>query len=509
VKQNKGGNMGKLVINTYYKKGRIHKNIYGHFTEHLGYCIYEGIYVGEDSDIPNKNGMRKDVVGALKKIHVPVLRWPGGNFADEYHWMDGIGARSQRKKLINTHWGGQVEDNSFGTHEFFELCSQIGCEPYVNINVGSGSIKEMQQWIEYMTFAGASPMADLRRKNGREEPWEVRFIGIGNENWDCGGSMKAEYYADVYKNFQTYIRNYGNEPIYKIACGPLAEDYHWTDTLMREAGHKLDALALHYYTYPGINAEGQKGESIHFSQEEWYNTIAKSLKMEEMIRIHTGIMQRYDPQGKVSLVIDEWGNWYNAEPGTNPGFLFQQNTMRDAVTAAVNLNIFNQYCGRISMANIAQMVNVLQAIILTEGEKMILTPTYYVYNMYQHHQDSMLLESYLETEEIGMGADMVPNLHHSVSQSDDGTVNLTIANLSADEGFSIDAILVGKAGEVTEARMISGAITEHNTFKHTENICERDFEDYAEMEDGVKLQIPPSSVILIRIKERQGRENQH
>lgn len=492
--------MGKLIINTYNKKSKINKNIYGHFSEHLGHCIYGGLYVGKESDIPNINGMRIDVVEALKEIHIPVLRWPGGNFADEYHWKDGIGPKNTRKEIINTHWGGVVENNSFGTHEFFELCRQLGCEPYINVNVGSGTIEEMQQWIEYMTFDGTSPMAQLRKENGQDKPWKVKYLGIGNENWDCGGSMRALHYADVYKNFQTYVRNYGNEDIYKIACGPLEADYDWTDIMMKEAGHKLNALTLHYYTYPGVNIEGQKGESVKFGIKEWYNTIAKSLKIEDMIKIHTGIMRRYDPEGKVDFIIDEWGNWYNVEPGTNPGFLFQQNTMRDAITAAVNLNIFNQYSDRISMTNIAQVVNVLQAMILTDNEKMILTPTYYVYNMYKHHQNSMLLESYLETKLIGAENDLIPNLHHSVSQGEDGIINVTIANLSAENSFYIDMITVGNDLHVHEARILTGEITAHNTFDNPRMVYEKAYNDYTATKDGLKLQIPPSSVILIRMK---------
>lgn len=491
--------MSRLVINGYHRKNRINKNIYGHFTEHLGRCIYEGIYVGENSGIPNEKGMRKDVVSALREIRVPVLRWPGGNFADEYHWMDGIGTRSERRRTINTHWGGDVEDNSFGTHEFFELCRQIGCEPYINVNLGSGRVEEMQKWIEYMTFAGDSSLTHLRKKNGQEKPWKLKYLGIGNENWLCGGNMTAGYYADVYNQFQTYVRSYGEESVYKIACGPLDDDYEWTDVLMKKAANNLDAISLHYYTYPGVNIEGQKGESIKFGESEWYHTISQSLKMENLIRIHTGIMRRYDPKGRVDFIIDEWGNWYNPEPGTNPGHLFQQNTVRDAVTAAANLNIFNQYSDRISMANIAQAVNVLQSVLITEKDKVVKTPTYYVYDMFKYHQNAILLDSYLETEEIGPEADRIVNMNHSVSIGDDGKLNITIVNFSADASYDIECEILGGKVDEAEAFILHGAMNAHNTVQASDCVKKVQFYDYKMTERGIDFEIPPRSVLLIRL----------
>jgi len=383
--------MLKAIVNADIKKGKINKNIYGHFSEHLGRCIYEGIWVGEDSEIPNIKGYRIDVLEALKKLKVPVLRWPGGCFADEYHWMDGIGPREKRPCMINTHWGGVVENNHFGTHEFMEFCEMIGAEPYISGNLGSGTVQEMQQWVEYITFDGKSPMADLRRANGREEPWKLKYFGIGNENWGCGGNMRAEYYADLYKRYATYVRNFGDNVIYKIACGPSAGDYTWTEVVMREAGHLLNGLSLHYYTLPTNSWTGSKGSATEFGEEEWFKTLKHTLVMEELVTKHSIIMDKYDPEKKIGLIVDEWGAWYDVEPGTNPGFLYQQNTLRDALIAGINLNIFNNHCDRVQMANIAQLVNVLQAVILTEGDKMLLTPTYHVFNMYKVHQDADLL----------------------------------------------------------------------------------------------------------------------
>ena len=345
--------MAKYVINTENKKSKINKEIYGHFSEHLGRCIYEGLYVGENSDIPNTNGMRNDVVEALKEMKIPVLRWPGGCFADEYHWRDGVGPKETRKKMINTHWGGVVEDNSFGTHEFFELCRQLGCKAYINGNVGSGTVQEMSEWVEYMTFEGVSPMADMRKENGHEDAWTVDYFGVGNENWGCGGNMTPEYYGNLYRRYQTYVREYNHDKkIFKVACGPNVDDYEWTEGVMKtcfrhcppQAHGFMDGLSLHYYTHP----EGWeiKGSATDFDEKAWYKTLAKTLYMETLINRHGAIMDQYDPEKQVGLIVDEWGTWFAVEPGTNPGFLYQQNTMRDALVAGINLNIFNKHSDR-------------------------------------------------------------------------------------------------------------------------------------------------------------------
>ena len=371
--------MTKLVINPSKKQSKINKEIYGHFSEHLGRCIYEGIYVGEDSPIPNKNGMRTDVVEALKHIRIPVLRWPGGCFADEYHWKDGIGPKETRKKMINTHWGGVVEDNSFGTHEFFELCEQLDCEAYVNGNLGSGTVQEMSEWVEYITFEGVSPMADLRKKNGHEKPWKLDFFGVGNENWGCGGNMNPDFYANEYRRYQTYVRNYHPDyPIHKVCCGANVDDYEWTSEVLKtthnhclkELHGNMDGLSLHYYTLPEVEDDwNKKGSATDFTEEIFYQTLKRGYFMDELINRHGAIMDEYDPDKKIGLIVDEWGIWTDVEPGTNPGFLYQQNTMRDALVAAVTLNIFNKRCDRVKMACIAQLINVLQSVILTEGEK--------------------------------------------------------------------------------------------------------------------------------------------
>ena len=500
--------MAKLVINETKKEGVIAPEIYGHFSEHLGRCIYEGLYVGEDSEIPNVNGMRTDVVEALKELKVPVLRWPGGCFADEYHWKDGIGPKENRKKMINTHWGGVVEDNSFGTHEFMELCQQIGCKTYINGNLGSGTVREMSEWVEYMTFDGVSPMADLRKANGQEKPWKVDYFGVGNENWGCGGNMTPEHYANEYRRYQTYIRNYdGNAPIQRVCCGANVEDYHWTEKVLetcydhvpKDAHGFMEHLSLHHYTIP--HTWDAKGSATEYSEEEWYKTLKKTLYMEELIHRHGAIMDGYDPEKRIGLCVDEWGTWFDCEPGTNPGFLYQQSTIRDALVAGINLNIFNKHCDRVKMACVAQMVNVLQSVILTEGEKMIKTPTYHVFHMYRHHQGAELLRSDLSgVEEIGIGEWKVPELNESVSIKD-GIVTMTINNLSATEAKTLDVQLAeAKDYKVVEANVVSHEkIQAHNTFEEPDVVKEQVFEDYIISGNTMKLTLPACSVVEIRL----------
>ncbi len=501
--------MKKLVVNPLNQKSTINPEIYGNFSEHLGRCIYEGLYVGEDSTIPNVNGMRTDVVEALKAMKLPVLRWPGGCFADEYHWKDGIGPKESRKKMINTHWGGVVEDNSFGTHEFMELCRQLGCKAYINANVGSGTVQEMSEWVEYMTFSGLSPMTQLRKENGREEPWTVDYLGVGNENWGCGGNMTPEHYANEYRRYATYCRNYdGNQPLFKIACGPNAADYHWTEGVMKtlmpidaHGGPRVNGLSLHYYTVPGDDWE-HKGSATNFDQEEYFITLEKALKMDELISRHGDIMNQYDPEKQVGLIVDEWGTWFDVEPGTNPGFLYQQNTMRDALVASVTLDIFHKHSDRVKMANIAQLVNVLQSVILTEGEKMILTPTYYIFKMFQNHQGATLIDSFIQSDEIGTDAHKVPNLHESASIQADGTINLSVSNLSLDEAYDVDGILVETDIEDVKAEILTGAMDAHNTFEAPDVVKAEAFTAFKVTEKGVQFTIPPCSIVQFTIKTK-------
>lgn len=501
--------MAKLIINENKELSTIEPEIYGHFSEHLGRCIYEGIYVGENSEIPNVNGMRTDVVEALKELKVPMLRWPGGCFADEYHWKDGIGPKETRKKMINTHWGGVVEDNSFGTHEFMELCRQIGCKTYVNGNLGSGTVQEMSEWVEYMTFNGVSPMADLRKKNGHEQPWKVDFFGVGNENWGCGGNMTPEFYANEYRRYQTYVRNYDHEkPIKKVCCGANVDDYFWTEGVMKtcfshaEWAHGfMDYLSLHYYVHP----EGWeiKGSSTDFDGEVWYKTLNKALHMDELITRHGTIMDKYDPEKKVGMCVDEWGAWYTCEPGTNPGFLYQQNTVRDALIAGITLNIFNKHSDRVKIAALAQMVNVLQSVLLTEGDKMIKTPTYHVMHMYRHHQGAKLLESSVTgIDEIGTDEWKVPKVTESVSKDKDGIITITLNNLSIESAEEVEVQLANGVYKVVEARIVTNSdMHAHNTFEAPEEVTEKDFNDYEVKGENILVKLPVNSVVEMRLQK--------
>lgn len=488
----------RLIVHPGVRKSLIHPEIYGHFSEHLGRCIYGGVFVGKDSPIPNVNGMRTDVVTALKRIHLPALRWPGGCFADEYHWRDGVGPLSSRVKMINSHWGGVVEDNSFGAHEFFELCRQLGCEPYVNGNLGSGTVREMQDWVEYITSPDVSPMADLRRANGQDAPWALKYFGVGNENWGCGGNMTAAFYADNYRRYQTYVRNYGDNHIYKIACGAGTSIKNpgcdWTETLMREAGRMMNGLSLHYYTVPYDNWQ-HKGSATEFSRADYMDTVARAQFMDRLCEMHGAVMDRYDPEKRVGLIVDEWGTWYDVEPGTNPGFLYQQNTMRDAMVAALTLNIFNRHSDRVHMANLAQLANVLQSLVLTDGERMLLTPTYHVFDLFKAHQGATLLGSMSDTDELSSDGMRFPRVSHSASVNAEGRVHITLCNLSPDEAAPVSLRIDGQTMALEGAALLTGDMHAHNTFESPDAVRPRALEGVSvRAADGgteISLTLPP------------------
>lgn len=500
----------KVIVNADINRGKINKNIYGHFAEHLGRCIYEGIWVGEHSAIPNTKGIRDDVLAALKQINIPVLRWPGGCFADEYHWKDGVGPREHRKRMVNTHWGGVVENNHFGTHEFMMLCELLGCEPYICGNVGSGTVQEMSEWVEYMTFDGESPMANWRRENGREEPWKIRFFGVGNENWGCGGNMRPEYYSDLYRRYQTYVRNYSENKIYKIAGGANIDDYNWTEVLMENAHWLMDGLSLHYYTIPGDFWLG-KGSAVGFPENEWFITMKKALYMDELITKHSTIMDKYDPQKRVGMIIDEWGTWFDVEPGTNPGFLYQQNTIRDALVAGLHFNIFHKHADRVQMTNIAQTVNVLQAMILTEGENMILTPTYHVFDMYKVHQDAQVLAVNSTFGNYELDGQTLPQVTVSASKNADGKVHISLCNIDHKNEALLDLDLRGV--NVVDTK-VSGTIISadrmnaHNTFEAPDVVKPVDFTGVTVVNNQWAIKLPPMSVVTLAIEKREMREEQ-
>ncbi|MGH7600529.1 MAG: alpha-N-arabinofuranosidase [bacterium] len=490
----------KLIVHADSGKNTISRHIYGQFSEHLGRGIYEGIWVGENSPIPNTRGIRNDVVAALKKINVPNLRWPGGCFADEYHWRDGVGPRAQRPTMINTHWGGVTEDNSFGTHEFFDLCEQLGTEPYICGNVGSGSVEEMSKWVEYITFDGKSPMADLRRQNGREQPWQVKYWGVGNENWGCGGNMTAEYYADLYKRYATYCRDYGKNRLFKIAGGAPGGDFNWTEVLMKKIKPaQMQGLSLHHYFVNGT-WEKKKSATV-FEEGEYFTLIKACLALDDLLTGHVKIMNEHDPENHIGLMVDEWGVWHEAEPGSTPGFLYQQNTLRDALVAALSLNVFHQHCERVKMANIAQTVNVLQAMILTDKEKMILTPTYYVFDLYKVHQDALFLPSELQTEDYEHNGQRMRALHVSSSKAQDGSINISIVNVHPDKNILLECELRGiQATRVSGKILTASKLNSHNTFDQPTNVKVVDYKGASLQNNVLRVEMPAKSVVVLNIK---------
>lgn len=477
----------------------IPKEIYGQFAEHLGACIYGGLWVGPESEIPNTDGYRNDVLEALKTLKVPVMRWPGGCFADEYHWRDGIGPREDRPRMVNSNWGGTVEDNSFGTHEFLNLCEMIGCEPYISGNVGSGTVEELAKWVEYMTAADG-PMARLRAENGREKPWKVKYLGVGNESWGCGGNMVPEYYSHLYNRYQTYCRDYSGNKLYKVASGATDYDYNWTEVLMKSIGSRMHGVSLHYYTVKGW--DGSKGSATEFTPEEYYNTLGKAVEVESVLKRHIAIMDSHDPERKIDLLLDEWGTWFDVEPGTNPGHLFQQNTMRDAMVAALSLNIFHKYTYRLKMTNIAQIANVLQSMVLTKEDRMVLTPTYHVFRMYNVHQDALYLPMTCDagTFTDGNGREC-PVVDVTASRSQNGSFNITLTNTDLDNDaeivMDIPGIIIREAeGEI----LTSGHIQDFNDFDAPEKVKPEKFGNFKIKNGKITIKMPSKSIISLSVR---------
>ncbi len=490
----------KLTVHADLGKEKISKHIYGHFAEHLGRCIYGGFYVGEsNSKIPNTNGVRNDVVSALKKLKIPNLRWPGGCFADTYHWKDGIGPKDKRPKMVNVWWGGVTEDNSFGTHDFLNMCELIGTDPYLAANVGSGTVQEFTDWIQYVNFDGESPMSKLRKENGRDKAWGVKFWGVGNEAWGCGGNMKVEHYANVYRQYATFMTDWSNSgKLFRIASGANEADYHWTEVLMRDIPHHmLDGVALHHYSTVEWN---NKGSATDFSEAQYFATMKSAIWMDELVTRHSSIMDVYDPAKKIALVVDEWGGWYNVEPGTNPGFLYQQNTIRDAMIAGVTLNIFNNHSDRVRAANLAQTINVLQSVILTNEEKLLLTPTYHVMEMYNVHQDATLLPINLKSNEYQLEEKKLPSVSASASRDQSGLTHISLVNIDPKNVQEIAIDLQGmKFTSVTGRVLTSSKLQDYNSFENPDKIKPTVFKG-ATLGKDMAVKLPPMSVVVLELK---------
>lgn len=468
--------------------------IYGQFAEHLGAGIYGGIWVGKDSPIPNTNGYRNDVLAALRELKVPVMRWPGGCFADYYHWKDGIGAK--REKIVNSSWGGTIENNSFGTHEFLDLCELLECEPYISGNVGSGSVQELAEWVMYMT-AEEGNMADLRKANGREKPWKVKYLGMGNEAWGCGGQMTPQYYADNYRRYAEYCRNYGDNQLFKIASGASDYDYDWTEVMMKGiGGSRMQAVSLHYYSVTDWNTS--KGSATNFDDEQYYKYVSKALGIEPVIQKHIAIMDETDPEGQVKLFVDEWGTWWDVEPGTNPGHLFQQNTMRDAIIASTSLDIFHKYTDRILMTNIAQMVNVLQAMILTKDDQMVKTPTFYVYKMYNAHRGNKYVPAEVKSDIMKGADDKLANVYSissTSSLSDKGKLTISVTNIDLANDVEVTVSLADKGKNFSAEILGCTQVADHNTFEAPNTVETKSFNDFKVSGENLVFTIPAHSIV--------------
>jgi alpha-N-arabinofuranosidase len=479
----------------------ISKHIYGHFAEHLGRCIYGGFYVGEDNKvIPNTNGVRNDIVDALKKLKIPNLRWPGGCFADTYHWKDGIGPKKDRPTIVNTWWGGITENNSFGTHDFLNMCKLLGTEPYLAGNLATGTVQELADWVQYVNFNGESPMSKLRKANGRDSAWNVKFWGVGNEAWGCGGNMRPDYYANEYRKYATFMTDWTNSgKMFRVASGANGGDYNWTETLMKNISSNLvEGMALHHYA----NVEwSKKGSATDYSEEQYFATMKSAYKMEELVTKHSAIMDKYDVKKRIALVVDEWGGWYDVELGTNPGFLYQQNTMRDAMIAGLTLNIFNNHADRVRMANLAQTINVLQAVILTNEEKIILTPTYHVLEMYNVHQDAKLIPMEITTANYVLGDEKLPAISASASVDAKGIMHISLTNIDSSNPQDLTIALDGEFKSANARIITSKKLQDYNSFEKPNQIQPVAFKDFSLKKNQLTIKLPPFSVVVLALNK--------
>ncbi len=491
-------NSAEIVVLNKDKAPTISKHIYGHFAEHLGRCIYDGIYVGDKSPIANTNGVRNDIIKALQELKVPNLRWPGGCFADTYHWKDGIGAKNERPSIVNRWWGGTSENNSFGTHEFLDLCEILGTEPYLAGNVGSGTPRELDEWVQYVNYKPGSPMADLRVKNGRKSPWDVSIWGVGNEMWGCGGNMTAEYYVNLYKQYATFMPSRDSK-LFRIASGANGDDYHWTEVLMRDIPKSLiEGVAMHWYT---VIDWAKKGHSTNFDESVYFESMKQALRMEELVTKHSEIMDKYDPEKKVALIVDEWGGWYEPDDTAKWGVLYQQNTIRDAMIAGVTLNIFNNHADRVRGANLAQVVNVLQSVILTDKEKMLLTPTYYVMKMYNVHQDAQLIPLKIESPKYVLDNKELPAVSVSASKDKNSLVHISLVNIDSQKQNKVK-INVQQLGlkNISGQILTAPKITDYNSFENSDKIKSAVFKSFTIKNNQLEITLPPHSVVVLEGK---------
>ena len=499
----------KLSIDVSRTGARIDRNIFGQFAEHLGHGIYDGIWVGPDSPIPNTRGIRNDVVAALRAIKVPNVRWPGGCFADEYHWRNGIGR--QRAVTLNPNWGGVTEPNTFGTHEFMDFMDQIGSEAYVSVNVGSGTPHEASDWLEYMTAVPPDSLANERAANGHPSPYKVAYLGVGNESWDCGGNMTPDYYVSQMKIYSHFVRNYNpaqqsKDQMLKIAVGPGGAEprfVEWTEAVMKAYQQHtwswdINGLSMHSYT---VGRWEDKFKSTDFGEDEYAEFLKLTLDMDGLINKYSAIMDKYDPQKKVALVVDEWGSWYAPSPDSNPGFLVQQNSMRDAILAALNLNIFARHADRVRGANIAQMINVLQAMIMTDKGKMALTPTYYVFKMYVPFQDATNVPVTFDAGTYTHDKVSLPRVDAIAAKDTGGKLWLEITNLDPNQPVEIEANLAGVTARSAAGQTLTAPkVDSVNTFDAANTVMPRPIS--AKVQGGkLTLKLEPKSVTVVSVEQ--------
>ena len=480
---------------------QIAPEVFGQFAEHLGTGIYGGIWVGRGSRIPNDEGYRRDVLAALKAINVPMVRWPGGCFADEYHWRDGIGPSNKRPVKVNTNWGGVNEDNSFGTHEFMGFAERLGAKSYVSLNVGSGTPAESSQWVEYLTApSGTTVLAKERARNGRAAPWQVAYLGIGNELWGCGGNMRAEYAADLTNQYAQFAKAGGQKPL-KIASGPSDANYEWTETMMKLSGKYIDGLGLHFYTRPRDKNWEDKGAALAFPEREWASTLAHTLEMDEYITKHSAIMDKYDPQKRVMLAVDEWGTWYDPAPGSNPGFLQQQNSLRDALVAALNIHIFAKHADRVRMAAIAQMVNVLQAMLLTDGARMVKTPTYWAFDLYKPWQRATTLAADVTSPWYHKDEFALPAVSVSAVRDTGGRVHVALVNIDPSRAVPVSVSLSGVQPAAASGRIITAAAMDaHNSFDQPDVVAPAPFTGAQFGNGAITATLPAKSIVVLELR---------
>ena len=476
----------------------VNPDIFGQFSEFIGTGIYGGIWVGPKSDIPNTDGFRTDVVQALRALDVPNVRWPGGCYADRYDWRDGIGPRAERPVTENSNWGGTNNDNAFGSMEFLTFAQLIGAKPFMAANVGSEPPSTMVHWLEYLTSTSKSKWAQQRRSDGREQPWQIPYLGIGNELWGCGGNMTPEYAADVYRRYRAFVQVGDDQHMQMIAPGANGSDYRWTQVMMEKAAKYMDGISLHYYTIPR-NGEDMMS-ATDFDQATWIDTLSKALFMDTLIQKHGAIMDKVDPKKRVALDVDEWGTWFKATPGSNPAFLQQQNTLRDAMVAALTLNIFVDHADRVRMANIAQMVNVLQAMILTDGKKMVLTPTYYVFKMFKPYQGATVLPLTVNSPEYTLGKIRVPAVQATAARGKDGHVYIALVSLDPEHGADLSIGLDGKSFSHVSGTILSAVkMNAKNTFALPNEVRPEEF-THASLDDRrLRVQVPSKSFVMLRL----------